>query len=937
MQENLDNLIKANFNRIMQADDLDQCLPALDKIDDENILVEIVTGIENQEIRMETLKRITSETHLCKVTEKNCGKVAGTTAVDRITDMSLLRKIAEKASNKKVRFHALEKLKSIQGQTDKPSSSDLRDTELSKICEAATKLADSWNWEYVVNKLTEMRQQWKKLDPDWDHELCTSFNTAYESFFKRYEQFQTRQVEEQKKRQERDQKINELERLCKEAESLINTPNVDGENRIKELRLLWQKTYITSGEDFENLEYRFNSGCQKFEESKERVQKEKKKRCETISELEKICEDIEFWSINDDLNTAKNKVTLSSAKWNHVTQNVTDIDNLIARYNEALEKFKSRKKEIEDEQNQRYQENLSNLTALCDKVENLIAAEDRIDAERQVKSAQNDWKKANKNLQISHADRIKLNDRFRQVIDEFYIKQNEFREQQQWEEWANLTVKEGLCHSLEGLVNEEDLFKVAGALKKVKYEWNETGPAPREKSDAIWNRYKAICDQLYGRCKTFFDRLEEEQENNLKLKEEICDKIEALRDNSDWKNTIRTMRSLQAQWRELGPVHRDKEESVNKKFHQACDKYFEGRREFLKVQKEERQGNLEKKQTLCEKIERLIEADDLYPQIDEVKKYNEEWKKIGPASPKNESDLWNRFRTACDTFFNKLDEARPENLTKKQALISDIEKLLSQIKDDSDIEFSELSRIAQELILIQQRWKKIGRVPKEDEKEIWERFNKPCNSFFTLRRKIMERIDGEHYQVIEKKEKLLQELESLTESTDWKTASPEVNRIIGDWQKFGMIPKAKDRKLERHFRKICDRFFDHKRFEVGKLQEKRSGIAKKKEELCIRMELLAGNNKSSESKTSPDNSSLSLSEQLKLAFESNFIVGSSPSKENSGNWHHSLEEAKKIQKSWKDLGSSRGINDKSLSDRFRKACDGFYSNRPKPRQSNKSK
>ena len=930
-----DNLNEANFNTVIQAVSLDdECRSALGNIDDDNLLVEIVTGVENQDIRIEAIKKITCENQLCKITEKNCGKTAGITAVDRIGDRSLLRRITEKASNKKVRLYALEKLKMIQGKSDMPSTLDLRETELKGICEAAERLADSWNWEYVINRLAEMRQTWKKLDPEWEHQLCGSFDAACESFFSRYEEFQSRQAEERRKKQERDQKITELESLCEEAEALSNGPTEDCEHRMQELTLQWQKASVISGEVFENLEYRFKRACQNFDESRTKSKEETKRREEIISELEECCEDAEFWSRQDDIKTADKKMNALSKKWNKITENVHDINDITNRFAEAVETFASRKRDYELELNRRYQDTLTQLTNICDRVEALIDAENRMDAERQVKTAQDEWKNLNKTIQLKNAERVELNRRFREAIERFHIRQNEFRDQQQWEQWANFTVKEGLCETLEDLEKEEDLFKVAGTLKKIKLEWNNAGPTPREKSDLIWNRYKSVCDRLYSRCKDFFDKLEGEQATNLRKKEEICDKIESLVTTPDWKNSISTIRSLQTQWRDVGPVHREKEEQINKRFRQACDQYFDGRRAHLKTLSVERQDNLRNKELLCEKVEALLGVDDIYLKIGEVKKYNEEWKRIGPADPKNENELWGRFRTACDRFFSKLDAARPENLAKKQVLIADVEKVLAGINYDADIELSELNRISQELISIQRQWKKIGRVPQENEQEIWERFNKPCNGFFTWRRKVTAKIEGEQDKLIAEKEKLLQELESLTESTHWKAASPEVNRIISDWRKIGIIPKTKDRKLERRFRKICDQFFEQKRAQLNKQQEERSVISRKKEELCVRMELLSGD-QSAEKKENPD-SSLSLSEHLKLAFESNFIAGSSRSDCAVSSWHNSFEEAKKIQKAWRNLGPSRGTNDKVLAERFRKACDVFYSKRPKPNQSNRS-
>ena len=914
---------KKYFDEVMQATDVDQCISALDKIADENLLADVVGSVEDPAIKTEAAKRMSNERLLCKITEKNCGKPAGIVAVDKIHDVSLLGRIAENASNKKVRLYASEKLESIQCESNTPDVSDLRDQKLAHICETARKLAESWNWEYVVKTLAEMRQSWKKLDPDGEHELYKTFDEACDHFFIRYENFQIRQSEEQKKKADRDKKARELASLCEEVESLTKDPSANNAQRVDELRLRWQKAYVVSGTVFEDLEYRFNSACQTFMETRRIFAEEQKKRTELLNELKHYCDEAESWSQHDDLRIAEKELAALSLKWNDVISAVNDVEDLESRFGAASRAFESRKNEEERQKAERYQVALAELARICENVEALIDAEDRIDSERQVKETQAIWKNVVQRSPLKRQDKINFTRRFRKAVDQFYVRQNEFKDQQKWEQWANLTVREEICLKLEELAEERDLFKVASALKKAKQKWNNSGAIPREKSDAVWNRYKTICDQLYTRCKAFFGELEQEQANNLALKEEICAKIEALLSDSDGQSSVEVVRSLQTKWREIGSVHRDKDKYINERFRDVCDQYFAARREYQRQLQGQYEENVEKKEKLCEKVEALLDSNDLYAKIDQIKRLNEQWKTIGPVAVKSERELWSRYRTACDKFFMKLDEARPTNLKKKQKLIAEVEELMSEIKGQDTIELPKLNELTQRIVAIQKQWKSIGRVPEENEQETWECFSKPCNEFFAQRRELLAEFDKDYDQNIAKKERLLEELESLTDSTDLKAVSPKVKRIINDWQTIVTVPRAKDRKLERRFRSVCDQFFERKRLHFGKLNEERSLIARRKEELCVRMELLAGF-QSPEQTANPD-SSLSLSEQLKLAFESNFIVGPSQSNENSaGRNNSSFEEARKIQKAWKALVPSRGIHDKALAERFRNACDEFY-------------
>src|SRR5262249_51694249 len=161
--------------------------------------------------------------------------------------------------------------------------------------------------------------------------------------------------------------------------------------------------------------------------------------------------------------------------------------------------------------------------------------------------------------------------------------------------------------------------------------------------EQLWTRFKAAADQVYERGRAFFHTLDEQRGGNLAKKEELCARVEALADSSDWKETSELIKALQEEWKAIGPVPKDKGDDVWKRSRGAGDKFYDRRKAAVEANDAERQENLKRQEEIIAAVEKLAAATDAPESMqwkrsaDEVKALQADWKALGPV-PREKSE-----------------------------------------------------------------------------------------------------------------------------------------------------------------------------------------------------------------------------------------------------------------------------------------------------------
>jgi hypothetical protein len=274
----------------------------------------------------------------------------------------------------------------------------------------------------------------------------------------------------------------------------------------------------------------------------------------------------------------------------------------------------------------------------------------------------------------------KLAHRVRSARAALFAKTQPLREADDWTRWSNAAIQEQLCERMESLFSRDDLERSAREFHECDQRWAEARHAPRDEAEALRGRYQAARARVKGRLDGFFAKKHAEEAENLKRKLELVSRAEALVESTEWARTATELRALQARWKEIGPVAHRKSEEIWKRFRRACDRFFTRQKEDLKKRKDEWKENLAKKVALCEAAEALAASTEWDKTAAEVRRLQADWKAVGAVRRNQSEEVWQRFRKACDAFFDRYKHrdhvAAEARRSEREALLAELEALL---------------------------------------------------------------------------------------------------------------------------------------------------------------------------------------------------------------------------------------------------------------------
>jgi hypothetical protein len=258
-------------------------------------------------------------------------------------------------------------------------------------------------------------------------------------------------------------------------------------------------------------------------------------------------------------------------------------------------------------------------------------------------------------------------------------KVQELRDVADWQRWANVGIQEQLCEKMEALKALEDPEEIARHVRDLQQQWRQAADVPRAQGEALWRRFKTAHDEVWTRCEAHFAEQAGVRAENLARKIALCERAEGLATSTNWIKTADEIKTLQAEWKTIGPVTRGQEKTVWERFRSACDQFFTRRHADLAQRKAMWAENLARKDALCAKAEALAESTDWDTAAAEIKRLQGEWRAIGPVKKTRSEAIWQRFRAACDHFFSRYaqrhDIARGERVAAREAIVSELESL----------------------------------------------------------------------------------------------------------------------------------------------------------------------------------------------------------------------------------------------------------------------
>jgi hypothetical protein len=388
-------------------------------------------------------------------------------------------------------------------------------------------------------------------------------------------------------------------------------------------------------------------------------------------------------------------------------------------------------------------------------------------------------------------------------------KQNEDMEKQKVE---NLAKKQAILEELKEIIASDDsLKKTYDDFRGLQDRWKEIGPVPAAENSNLWNNYHFLVEKFFDKVRIGRELRDLDMKKNLDAKIELCEKAEELLDEKSITKAFKSLQKLHEEWKEVGPVPQDKKDEIWERFKAATDKINQIRREHYAQIEGEQSSNLEAKKALCEKAEELVAED--YTSVNAWQKKSDElseifgvWKTIGPASKKDNEEIWQRFRGTMDTFFAKkkaffatLKDRQTENLERKTQLCIEAEALM---------ESTDWKNATEQIKKLQEEWKTIGPVPKRHTDKIWKRFRAACDTFFTRKNEHFSGRRTEEEANLAAKKALLEEIKAFEIGPNRNENMEAIKAFQKRWIEIGYVPMKYKDAINKEYRELIDGFFD---------------------------------------------------------------------------------------------------------------------------------
>ena len=372
----------------------------------------------------------------------------------------------------------------------------------------------------------------------------------------------------------------------------------------------------------------------------------------------------------------------------------------------------------------------------------------------------------------------------------------------------NYRLKNEIIEELKSLISSEETLNVTFTrFRELQARWKDIGPVPQAKVNDLWERYNLHVEHFYDFVKINKELRDLDLKKNLEAKVALCESAELLSEQSSIVDAFRKLQKLHDQWRETGPVATEHKEALWARFKDASAVINRRYQEHFESIKQEQLKNLEAKTALCEAAELLVASAPASHK--EWNKANErlielqnQWRTIGFAPKKENTKIYDRFRLACDRFFElkhsfytNVKDDMEHNLSLKEALCEAAELIQNS---------EEWKETTDKLLELQAEWKKIGTVSRRHADAVWRRFRAACDTFFERKSAHFANVEDVYTENLKKKQALLEEMNAA----DVKAGGYEVIKgFQRRWSEIGFVPIKHKEEIQKLYKQAIDRMF----------------------------------------------------------------------------------------------------------------------------------
>lgn len=380
----------------------------------------------------------------------------------------------------------------------------------------------------------------------------------------------------------------------------------------------------------------------------------------------------------EDANKNYNEFKRLQQQWNEVKLvPQANVNELWKNYQLYVEKFYDLLKLNNEFREYDFKKNLEIKTHLCEAAEKLAEEPDVVSAFHQLQKLHQEYRETGP---VAKELREEIWARFKAASTAVNRRHQQHFDALKETEQQNLDQKTVICEIIEG-IDYNELTNFAAWDNKtqeiiaLQNKWKTIGYAPQKMNVKIFERFRAACDAFFNKKAEFFKTVKESMNENLEKKRALCEKAEALKDSTDWKNTADVLVKLQKDWKTIGPVAKKHSDAIWKRFIAACDYFFEQKNQAGASQRTEEQANLEKKRDIIARLEAIGEETDADTAIDEVRNLMKEWNAVGFVPFKEKDKVYKQYHALVDKLFERY------NLSQSSKKLSNFRNTLNNIQE----------------------------------------------------------------------------------------------------------------------------------------------------------------------------------------------------------------------------------------------------------------
>ncbi len=376
----------------------------------------------------------------------------------------------------------------------------------------------------------------------------------------------------------------------------------------------------------------------------------------------------------------------------------------------------------------------------------------------------------------------------------------------------NLTIKLEIISKIKDLSKLSDNVGAAvKMLQELQTQWKNTGSVSSHKYKDVQADYSKAVEEFYYNLKIFRDLQEHDLKRNFELKSELLEKLKAIQSIENIKEAERLIKVYRNEWDEIGPVPNSKWEIIKQEYKAVLDETYSKIKTHYTGIEEKKETNLNSKLELIEKAKALVAAAaegnvKWNDTTDQLIALQNEWKSVGRTTEKDNEKIWAEFRAVCDSFFDKKKEyfaTLNEKFAANRKLKSELISKADALKTSTDWQ-----KTSQDLIRLQETWKKHPSNGDKEEPKLFHRFRQACNAFFEAKKNFYDNLDASFESNLVAKEAILARFNDFKLGSDNNANREQLKAFSTEWNAAGMVPMKDKKRLNDAFYNRVDELYE---------------------------------------------------------------------------------------------------------------------------------